>query len=222
MDGTHVPAMVSGRDHQRYWNRKSICSMNILAVCNFDMLFTYIYVGVFGSAHDTKVLSLAMEGDPNFPHPHIGKYYLVDSGYALRRGYLGPFRQTWYHHNQFQNQAPPNNHKEKFNWRHSLLRCVIERTFGVWKGKWRIMQDRAWYNIVTTRKIMVATMALHNFVWKLGIPDLDFDIDWMQDNDHHPTLDDEDETVEQDMTGSRQHMEGFRDEIAMSLWNSSR
>jgi len=50
MDGTHVPAMVSGRDHQRYWNRKSICSMNILAVCNFDMLFTYIYVGVSGSS----------------------------------------------------------------------------------------------------------------------------------------------------------------------------
>jgi len=163
-----------------------------------------------------------MERDPNFPHPHIGKYYLVDLGYALCRGYLGPFRQTWYHHNQFQNQAPPNNHKEKFNWRHSSLRCVIERTFGVWKGKWRIMQDRAWYNIVTTRKIVVATMTLHNFVWKLGIPDLDFDIDWMQDNDHHPTLDNEDEIVEQDMTGSRQHMEGFRDEIAMSLWNSSR
>ncbi|KAG7583611.1 Nucleic acid-binding OB-fold [Arabidopsis suecica] len=222
MDGTHVPAMVSGRDQQRYWNRKSVCSMNILAVSNFDMLFTYIYVGIPGSAHDAKVLSLAMEGDPNFPHPPTGKYYLVDSGYALCRGYLGPYRQTRYHQNQFQNQAPPSNYKEKFNRRHSSLRCVIERTFGVWKGKWRIMQDRARYDIVTTRKLVVATMALHNFVRKSSIPDPDFDVDWMQNGDLHPTLDDEDEIVEQDVTGSRQYMEGFRDEIAMSLWNTSR
>ncbi|KAG7537124.1 Ubiquitin-like domain superfamily [Arabidopsis suecica] len=220
MDGTHVPAMVSGRDQQRYWNRKSVCSMNILAVSNFDMLFTYIYVGIPGSAHDAKVLSLAMEGDPNFPHPPTGKYYLVDSGYALRRGYLGPYRQTRYHQNQFQNQAPPSNYKEKFNRRHSSLRCVIERTFGVWKGKWRIMQDRARYDIVTTRKLVVATMTLHNFVRKSSIPDPDFDVDWMQNGDLHPTLDDEDEIVEQDVTGSRQYMEGFRDEIAMSLWNT--
>lgn len=108
-----------------------ICSINIHAVSNFDMLFTYIYVGVPSSAHDAKVLSLAMEYDPNFSHPPTGKYYLVDSGYALRRGYLGPYRQTRYHQNQFQTQALPSNYKEKFNRRHSSLRCVIERTFGV-------------------------------------------------------------------------------------------
>ncbi|XP_048593384.1 uncharacterized protein LOC125576904 [Brassica napus] len=97
MDGTHVPVMVSGRDQQRYWNRKNQCSMNILGICNLDMLFTYAYVLVPGSAHDAKVLALAME-DPIFPHPPLGKYYLVDSGYALCRGYLAPYRQSRYHH----------------------------------------------------------------------------------------------------------------------------
>lgn len=43
MDGTHVSVMVSGRDQQRYWNRKNQCSMNILGICNLDMLFTYIF-----------------------------------------------------------------------------------------------------------------------------------------------------------------------------------
>lgn len=220
MDGTHVPVVVSGRDQQRYWNRKSVCSMNILAICDMDMLFTYIYVGMPGSAHDAKVLALAMQGDPTFPHPPIGKYYLVDSGYALRRGYLGPYRQTRYHQNQFQNQAPPSNHKEKFNRRHSSLRCVIERTFGVWKGKWRIMQDRARYNIGITRKLVAATMALHNFVRKSNIHDPDFDIDWREDSDQQPAMNDDDEAVLEEGTGSRQYMEGLRDNIAMDLWNS--
>lgn len=203
MDGTHVPVVVSGRDQQRYWNRKGTCSMNILAVCNMDLLFTYIYVGVPGSAHDAKVLALAMEGDPNFPHPPIGKYYLVDSGYALRSGYLGPYRQTRYHLNQFQNQAPPSNYKEKFNRRHSSLRCVIERTFGIWKGKWRIMQDRARYDIGTTRKLVAATMALHNFVRKSNILDPDFDVDWRQDGDQQTTLNYEADGEEEEVTGSR-------------------
>ncbi|AAF79345.1 F15O4.9 [Arabidopsis thaliana] len=90
MDGTHVPAKVSGRDQQRYWNRKNKCSMNIL-----------------------------------------GKYYFVDSGYGLRCGYLGPYRQSRYHPSHFQNQAPPYNYKEKFNRLHFSLRSVIERIFGV-------------------------------------------------------------------------------------------
>jgi len=94
-------------------------------------IYIYIYVGVPGSAHDAKVLALAMQGDTHFPHPPIGKYYFVDSGYGLRCGYLGPYRQSRYHPSHFQNQAPPYNYKEKFNRLHFSLRSVIERIFGV-------------------------------------------------------------------------------------------
>ncbi|KAL0755641.1 hypothetical protein Bca101_093309 [Brassica carinata] len=82
IDGSHVPVMVSGRDQRRYWNRHGDTSMNILAICNLDMLFTYVYVGIPGSAHDSKVLSLAIEDDTNFLHPPDRKYYLGDSGYT--------------------------------------------------------------------------------------------------------------------------------------------
>ena len=30
-----------------------------------------------------------------------GRYYLVDTGYALELGYMGPFRNTKYHLNDF-------------------------------------------------------------------------------------------------------------------------
>jgi hypothetical protein len=72
----------------------------------------------------------------------VGKYYLVDSGYANRYGFLSPYRQAKYHIQDFQNAAePPQGMKETFNYAHSFLRNVIEMTFGVLKMKWRILLD---------------------------------------------------------------------------------
>ena len=66
--------------------------MNVLAICNFDMKFLYAYLGVPGRAHDTKVLTHCARNEASFPHPHPEKYYLVDSGYPTRTGYLCPHR----------------------------------------------------------------------------------------------------------------------------------
>ncbi|XP_048604892.1 uncharacterized protein LOC106349585 [Brassica napus] len=46
-----------------------------------------------GSTHDSRVLDTAMRDDPLLPRPPGEKYYLVDSGYANRRGYLAPYRK---------------------------------------------------------------------------------------------------------------------------------
>ncbi|CAB81156.1 putative protein [Arabidopsis thaliana] len=186
-------------------------------------IYINIYVGVLGYAHDAKVLALAMQGDPNFSHPPISKYYLVDSGYGLHRGYLISYRQSQYHPSHFQNQAPPNNYKEKFNRLHSSLRLVTERTFRVWKGKWKIMHNRARYDVRTTKKLVVETMALHNFVRKSNILDPDFEANWEQDDNHQPSLKEEVEVQDDgQIFDSRQYMEGIRDDIAMNLWNNHR
>ncbi|VVA94462.1 unnamed protein product [Arabis nemorensis] len=85
------------------------------------------------------------------------------------------------------------------------------------------MQDRARYDIRTTRKLVVATMTLHNFVRRSIIPDPDFEVNWEQNGDYQPTSDEEVGAHEDgQMTDSRQYMEGVRDEIAMSLWNARR
>ncbi|CAN6845574.1 unnamed protein product [Brassica oleracea] len=96
-----------------------IASLNVLAICDYDMLFTYCYVGMGGSAHDARVLATAIRDDPMFPVPPENKYYLVDSGYANRRGYLAPFRKefgesTRYHLQEFNNGQPPRTSKEIF------------------------------------------------------------------------------------------------------------
>ncbi|CAF1914163.1 unnamed protein product [Brassica napus] len=95
-------------------------SLNVLGVCDHDMLFTYCFVGMAGSTHDSRVLDTAMRDDPLLPRPPGEKYYLVDSGYANRRGYLAPYRKerkegTRYHLQDFINCEPPRNSKEMWN-----------------------------------------------------------------------------------------------------------
>jgi len=46
----------------------------VLAICDFDMRFTYVSAGQPGAYHDTSVLYHAMEVDKQaFPHPPEGK-----------------------------------------------------------------------------------------------------------------------------------------------------
>uniref|UniRef100_A0A453PIF7 DDE Tnp4 domain-containing protein n=1 Tax=Aegilops tauschii subsp. strangulata TaxID=200361 RepID=A0A453PIF7_AEGTS len=47
---------------------------------------------------------------------------------------------------------------------HSSKRNCIERAFGVWRMKWQILLKMPSYSIKTQKMIVVATMALHNYV----------------------------------------------------------
>ena len=75
----------------------------------------------------------------------LGKYYLVDAGYPTPVGYLGPYRCERYHLPEFRNRGGFWNHNEAFNFYHSSLRCTIERTFGVWKNRFEILQKMRKY-----------------------------------------------------------------------------
>ncbi|KAL0393075.1 UNVERIFIED_CONTAM: hypothetical protein Sradi_2530300 [Sesamum radiatum] len=55
MDGTLVPAWVPRVDQNRYRSRKGGLAQNVLAICDFDMNFTYVYAGWEGSAADARV-----------------------------------------------------------------------------------------------------------------------------------------------------------------------
>ena len=64
---------------------------------------------------------------------------------------------------------------EKFNHRHSSLRNVIERAFGVLKMKWRILLAVPQYEPETQTKIITACMCLHNFIRDSKLYDDHFD-----------------------------------------------
>ncbi|CAA7055103.1 unnamed protein product [Microthlaspi erraticum] len=94
MDGVHVCVKVKPEVQGMYWDRHNITSFNIMAICDLNMLFTYVWNGAPGSCHDTAVLTMAQERDPDFPLPPPDKYYLVDSGYPNKQGLLGYGRRS--------------------------------------------------------------------------------------------------------------------------------
>ncbi|XBI21859.1 hypothetical protein VPH35_062938 [Triticum aestivum] len=65
------------------------------------MRFTFVVAGWPGSAHDSRILNHALAHFSSFTVPPKGKYYLVDSGYANRIGYLAPFKGSTYHLPEF-------------------------------------------------------------------------------------------------------------------------
>ena len=98
-----------------------------------------------------------------------GKYYLIDSGYPNEYSYLGQFRGERFHLLEFHRWGQPRSWEEEFNRVYSSLRCVIKHTFGVWKKTWWILQTMHEFPYKSHVKIVVASMALHNYIrWKLG------------------------------------------------------
>ncbi|XP_028085568.1 uncharacterized protein LOC114286584 [Camellia sinensis] len=133
IDGTHVSAWVTVLDAATYFGRKYCHTQNIMAAVDFDMCFIFISCGWEGSMHDSHIFNEIPNDNVPFPHPDEGKYYLVDSGYPNRTGYLAPFKGHRYYQQEFRRIArnrTANTPRELFNKVHSSLRSVVERTFG--------------------------------------------------------------------------------------------
>ncbi|KAL2497381.1 putative harbinger transposase-derived nuclease [Abeliophyllum distichum] len=183
IDGTHVKAVLSASERLHFIGRKGYPSQNVLAACDFNMCFTFVLPGTTGNVHDSRILARAIHStDINFPQPANGKYYLVDSGFAHRPGYMAPYKgpDIRYHFQEF----PParnggrrqfRNPQERFNFNHSSLRNVIERAFGVLKNMWNILDRMPNYSFRKQTAVMLVTMAIHNFLRRAGQVDRAFE-----------------------------------------------
>ncbi|XP_062085763.1 protein ALP1-like [Humulus lupulus] len=218
IDGVHVNAVIPPEDQVPFVGRKGIPTQNVMAICNFDMQFIYAYAGWEGSAHDTRIFYTALrDSTSNFPKPPQGKYYLVDAGYPQITGFLGPYKGQRYHLPQFQRGSKPTGYKEVFNQAHSSLRSVIERTFGVWKKRWKILRDMPSYPYQKQVKIVIASMTLHNYIRRHAKRDRHFEK--IRDNPYYcvedqTNIEDEDETAR---ASNLNEMDNTRDLIAASL-----
>ncbi|XP_074346836.1 uncharacterized protein LOC141685639 [Apium graveolens] len=102
------------------------------------------------------------------------KYYLCDAAYTNTRGYLTPYRNTRYWLTDFRRQRALSK-EEKFNHAHAKLRNVIERAYGVLKARFSILKQMAPYSFSTQRDIVIACIAVHNFIRKKKLEDELFD-----------------------------------------------
>nr|GEW35742.1 hypothetical protein [Tanacetum cinerariifolium] len=89
----------------------------------------------------------------------------MDDGYCNAPGFLSPFRGQRYHLNEFHGHRPQSA-AEFFNMRHSKARNVIERCFGLLKGRWKILASPSFFPIATQVRIILACCLLHNLIRK--------------------------------------------------------
>jgi DDE superfamily endonuclease len=168
VDGSYVPVGVKNlkcQDNYAPWRcRKGFIAQNIMAAVDFDMNFLYVLAGWEGSAHDGRVLRSAL--DKGFRVPP-GKYYLADAGYSSTSDLLlTPYHKTRYHLKEWEKAAKrPKTKEELFNLRHAQARNVVERTFGVFKSRFKILKEgRDGFSLYTQMKFIYALAALHNFL----------------------------------------------------------
>jgi len=83
----------------------------------------------------------------------------------LKSQIMTPYRGVRYHLKEYSRRGPQNA-RELFNHRHSSLRNVIERTFGVLKKRFPIIGSgtEPHYSLDTMPKIILACCILHNFL----------------------------------------------------------
>ncbi|KAL5576094.1 hypothetical protein UlMin_017793 [Ulmus minor] len=223
INGTHIPCIVEANLQADYRNRKGFTSQNVLAVVDFDMKFTYVVAGWEGSIHDSRVLRDTMS-DPafSFPTPPGEKYFLVDSGYTNRRGFLAPYRGTNYHLHD-RRRLGGDRKKELFNYRHASLRNAVERTFGIWKSRFRILRVVPQYPLRTQRDIIIACAVVHNFLMMSS--DVDVSLTAEEDDHDEDDMEQGGDNIGQDGAPSTQQDEGhqtemgrFRDALTESMW----
>ncbi|XP_023731774.1 uncharacterized protein LOC111879540 [Lactuca sativa] len=167
LDGTLVHAVVPADQQTRYRGRgKGECYLNVLGICDFDMIFTFVWAGWEGIAHDSRVLKeFAFNPTSGFPFPPPGvtltftdKYYLCDAAYTNTHGFMTPYRNTRYWLADFRRRRALTK-EERFNHAHAQLRNVIEHAYGVLKARFPILKLMAPYPFAVQRDIVIACVA---------------------------------------------------------------
>ncbi|KAL3216398.1 hypothetical protein MRX96_033094 [Rhipicephalus microplus] len=168
IDACHVRITRPTECKEDYSNRKKFHSIIVQAVCDADMVFTHVFVGFPGRAHDARVLDesfLFEEAASRFD----GGYLLGDATYPLLPWLLPPYRhvtsswQPW---------------MSKFNHVHSKQRVVIEITFGLLKGRFRRLDKIDVNSIPQAVEIVMTACVLHNLARRHAEVFEDSDIAW--------------------------------------------
>ncbi|TYJ96559.1 retrotransposon protein [Cucumis melo var. makuwa] len=166
LDGTYIKVNVPVGDRPTFRTRKGEITTNVLGVCDTKRDFVYVLAGWEGSAADSCILRDAISRENGLQVPKE-YYYLCDAGYPNAKGFLAPYRGHRYHLQEWRGAAKaPTNAKKYFNMKHSSARNVIERAFGVLKGRWAILRGKSYYPLQVQCRTILACVLLHNLINK--------------------------------------------------------
>ena len=137
-------------------------------------------------------------------------------------GFLSPYRRDMYHLKDFRTGGRPRSPQELFNHRHSSLRNMIERCFGVLNARFPILKQMPRYPLKTQKYIGLACCVLHNFIRKNAPWDQLFAEyeDKMIFEGHNENATNR---IQYDVTSTqRRHMDSKRVKIANHMWEDYR
>ena len=102
---------------------------------------------------------------------------MVDAAYTNQPYFLAPYKGEKYHNNDFAGVTTMSGPRELFNRRHSSLRNVVERTFGVLKKRYPILKGpMPPYKIPRQCTIVIACCVVHNIIRENDIQDEFFNL----------------------------------------------
>lgn len=175
-----------------------------------------------GSAHDDRVLEDALFSK-NFTIPD-NKYYLANAGYHNTDYLLCPYRGVRYHLKEVALAGKkPTTREELFNLRHSSLRNVVERIFGVTKRRFQIFKHAPEYNLDVQSSLVFAITALHNFIRSHQLQEDIYDreeelAEKERGSSSENVLEEDINTHANTSKGDGKRMNEFRDKLAEQMW----
>jgi hypothetical protein len=151
-----------------YYNYKGHFSINLLAISDANYCFTIVDIGAAGRQSDGGV----------FRNSEIGKRFETNSfqlptprqiennGPALPYVLVADeaFPLSMYMMRPYPRSGQLDIGKKIFNYRLSRARRIVESAFGMLANRWRIYRKPIIANVSNARKIIQATVALHNFI----------------------------------------------------------
>ncbi|XP_060189259.1 uncharacterized protein LOC132618217 [Lycium barbarum] len=72
----------------------------------------------------------------------------------------------WYRYNALFSDIVATGERARAANQEQMSGIRVERTLGVWKARWSILRDMPYYHVDTQRDIVLATMAIHNYIRK--------------------------------------------------------
>jgi hypothetical protein len=149
-------------EYDGFYCRKGYPALNIQAIVTADNKFMSVEIRP-GSWSDSKSWKHSVIGRHAGAIIPAGAHFIGDSGYALL-----PYLLVLYAERE---EGGALTHLQKrFNFYHSSTRMAVECTFGLWKGRFRVLQtvmDEK--SLGKTKHVIMATIVLHNLM--LGLRD---------------------------------------------------
>ena len=164
IDGTHVEIKAPLLNPADYFNRKQKYSIVTQAVTDSRMLFLDVSTGWPGSIHDARVLRLSgvfreIENGTILTRPvtvinrtNVRPLILGDPAYPLRPWLMTPFPAG----------GVLTAAQQRFNYRLSKARVIIERAFGKLKSRWRCLLKQLEESTDRVPQTIITCCILHN------------------------------------------------------------